>query len=394
MATKNEIFTRYLGEYLKAEKPRKTEILNTVCVVTGMHRKAATRKFRALQMRDPAHRDRRGRKEKYGPEVMAALKDVWEAGSEVCGELLEPMVGEYVDILKRDGMWAHREETTALLRAMSLGTLKRRVGRFLKAGRARKGLSATKPSALKTLIPIFTGPWEGKPPGYGQIDTVVHCGNTLLGDYAYTLNYTDAATMLVIPRAQWNKGQEATQRSMQAVKERLSFPWKGAHPDTGSEFINWFVLEWCKDEGIELSRSRPGKKNDNMYVEERNGHVVRKFVGYQRLDCPEAVDALNAVYDALTPYLMHFVAVRRTLSKEKLQSKYRRTYEKTPRTPYQKILEHPAVEEAVKVKLREEYARLNPLVLKREIEKRLQTLYDVQKRYGQSNSQVPPTVTV
>lgn len=383
MATKNEIFTRYLGEYLKAEKPRKTTILDVVCAVTGMHRKAAVRKFRALQMKDPARKERRGRKERYGPDVIAALKDVWEAGNEVCGELLHPMVSEYIDILMRDGMWAHNENATRKLRAMSLGTMKRRVGRFLKAGRGRKGLSSTKPSALKTLIPIFTGPWEGKPPGYGQIDTVVHCGATLLGDYAYTVNYTDAAVMLTIPRAQWNKGQEATQRSMQAVKERLPFRWLGAHPDTGSEFINAFVHGWCRKEGIELSRSRPGKKNDNMYVEERNGHVVRKFVGYQRLDCHEAVDALNAVYDALTPYLMHFVAVRRTLLKEKIQSKYRRTYEKSPKTPYQRILEHPAVEEAVKARLREEHATLNPLVLKREIEKRLQTLYDVQKRCGQ-----------
>lgn len=96
------------------------------------------------------------------------------------------------------------------------------------------------------------------------------------------------------------------------------------------------------------------------------------------------MDALNAVYDVLTPYLMHFVAVRRTLSKEKLQSKYRRTYEKNPRTPYQRILEHPAVEEAVKARLRETHAILNSLVLKREIEKRLRTLYDMQKRCGQS----------
>lgn len=386
MATKNEIFDRYLGEYLKAEKSRKTEILNTVCAITGMHRKAVTRKFRALQMRDPARKERRGRKEHYGPDVIAALKDVWEAGSEVCGELLHPMVGEYVDILIRDGMWAHDAAATEKLRAMSLGTMKRRVGRFLKAGRGSKGLSATKPSALKTLIPIFHGPWDGKPPGYGQIDTVVHCGSTLLGDYAYTLNYTDAATMLVIPRAQWNKGQEATQRSMQVVKERLPFQWLGAHPDTGSEFINAFVYGWCQKEKIELSRSRPGKKNDNMYVEERNGHVVRKFIGYQRLDCPEAVDALNAVYDVLTPYLMHFVAVRRTLLKEKLQSKYRRTYEKNPRTPYQRILEHPAVEGAVKTRLQEEHATLNPLMLKCKIEKRLRYLYDIQKRCGQPKS--------
>lgn len=386
MATRNEIFDRYLREYLQAAQPRKTAVLDIVCAVTGMHRKAAVRKFRALHMKDPARRDRRGRKKYYGPDVIAALKDVWEAGSGACGELLHPMAGEYVDILTRDGMWARGEKATAKLRAMSLGTMKRRAGRFLKAGRARKGLSAATPGALKKIIPIFTGPWDGKPPGYGQIDTVAHCGDTLLGDYAYTLNYTDAAVMLAMPRAQWNKGQEATQKGMAAIKERMPFRWLGAHPDTGSECINHFVVDWCRKEGIELSRSRPGKKNDNMYVEERNGHVVRKYIGYQRLDCPEAVDALHAVYDVLTPYLMHFVAVRRTVSKEKLQPKYRSTCEQHPRTPCRRILAHPAVEEAVKERLRQEHAALNPLVLKREIEKRLRTLYDVQKRCGQPKS--------
>lgn len=201
---------------------------------------------------------------------------------------------------------------------------------------------------------------------------------------AYTLNYTDAATLLVVPRAQWNKGQMATRDSMIAINQKLPFKWLGAHPDTGTEFINQFVVDWCRQENIELSRSRPGKKNDNMYVEERNGHVVRKFIGYLRLDCPEAVDALNAVYDVLTPYLLHFIPVRRTLTKEKVKSKYRRTYEKNPHTPYQRILEHAEVAEDVKETLRQEHEQLNPLVLKREIDKRLKALYDIQKSCGQS----------
>lgn len=394
MATKQEICTRYLREYLKASKQGKGAILSVIREVTGMHRKAIVRKLKALQMRDSSNQQNRGRKEVYGPDVTAALRVVWEAGNEVCAELLYPVLNEYLDILKRDGMWRYRELTTNQLRSMSLGTMKRRIGTFMKARKKRKGLCGTKPSSLKSLIPIFNGPWEGKPPGYGQIDTVVHCGTTLLGDYAYTLNYTDATTLLVIPHAQWNKGQEATKRSMEEVKKRLPFPLKGVHPDSGAEFINEFVYGWCQSVGIEMTRSRAGKKNDNMYVEERNGHVVRKFVGYWRFDCVEAVHALNQLYGVLTPYLMHFVAVRRTLTKEKVLSKYRRTYEKHPRTPYQRILEHPAIDETMKVRLRQEHEKLNPLVLKREIDKRLQTLYDVQKRYGQSNSQIPSTVTV
>ncbi len=386
MATKNEIFRKYLGEYLTATKEQKLGILTIVCLVTDMHRKAAIRKFRALQMYDPAHEERRGRKTHYTPDVTAALKDIWKAGNEVCGELLHPMIPEYVAILTRDKMWHHSGEATQKLLGMSERTVKRHVGKFFKIRRARKGISATSPSALKHIIPVFRGPWQDKPPGYGQIDTVVHCGSSLLGDMVYTLNYTDAATLLVIPRAQWNKGMQATRDSMKAIQARLPFPWLGAHPDTGSEFINRFVVEWCAQEKIELSRSRPGKKNDNMYVEERNGHVIRRFVGYVRLDCPQAVDALNALYEVLAPYLMHFVAVRRTTGKEKIQSHYRRTYEKVAKTPYQRILEHSTVTDTIKERLRKEHALLNPLTMKREVEKRLRAVYDVQKRYGMQNS--------
>ena len=163
-----------------AAKEQKLGILTIVCMVTDMHRKAAIRKFHVLQMREPAHQERRGRKTHYTPDVTAALKDVWIAGNEVCGELLHPMVNEYIDILIRDKMWAHSDEATGKLRAMSKRTIKRRVGSFFKMGRTHHGISATKPSALKHLIPVFHGPWEDKPPGWGQIDTVVHCGSSIL----------------------------------------------------------------------------------------------------------------------------------------------------------------------------------------------------------------------
>lgn len=381
MATKTKVFKEYLAEYLQADKRRKGEILTHVCFVTRLHQKAAIRKFGKLRMRDAAREERRGRSTFYTPDVTCALKDVWEAGNEVCGELLYPMVREYVDILERDGMWRHGAEATEKLLFMSEGTMKRRVGKFQKARRLRKGISTTRPSHLKQIVPIFTGPWQDKPPGYGQVDTVMH-SDSASGDAVFTLNYTDAAVLAVIPRAQWNKGQEATRESMRGVKAHMPFPWLGAHPDTGSEFINRFVLGWCGEERIEMTRSRPNRKNDNMYVEERNGHVIRKFVGYLPLTCIEAVDALNAVYDVLTPYLLHFVAVRRSTGKEKILSKYRRTYERVPKTPYRRIREHPAVSREAKEKLSREHAELNPLVLKREIEKRLQSLYAVQKRFG------------
>lgn len=327
MATKQDIFRKHLEEYLKLSRKEKGKILDHVCFVTGLRRKSAIRRFRRLQMKHVGKQERRGRPLVYTPDVTAALKTVWEAGGEVCGELLHPVTNEYIDILQRDGLWPHAPEATQKLRQMSEGTMKQRVGRFMKARKPRTGIASTKPSHLKHIIPIFTGPWKDKPPGFGQIDTVRH-SNSASDDAVHTVNYTDAATFLVVPRAQFNKGERATKDSMEAIDERLPFPWLGAHPDSGSEFINYFVKGFCDTKGIELSRSRANHKNDNMYVEERNGHVIRRYIGYIRLDCVAAVDALNAVYDVLTPYLLHFVAVRRMTGKVKVKSKYQRTYEK------------------------------------------------------------------
>ncbi|PIQ92626.1 MAG: hypothetical protein COV70_00160 [Parcubacteria group bacterium CG11_big_fil_rev_8_21_14_0_20_39_22] len=381
METKNNIFEEYLGEYLKAGKDKKTKILNHVCFVTKMHRKAAIRKFRDLQLHDPYKEEKRGRSEYYGLDVTVALKAVWEAGNEVCGELLFPVINEYIDILVRDKLWSHGDTATSKLRAMKLATVKRRVGNFLKARGKRSGVSATRPSHLKHIIPTFNGPWKELPPGNGQIDTVLH-NNTLLGDAVYTLNYTDSATCLCVPRAQWNKGQEATLESMKEIKQRLPYLWLMAHPDTGSEFINYLAKDWFEQNDIKFTRSRPGRKNDNMYVEERNGHVIRKMVGYINLTCRETVDALNDYYDVMTPYLMHFVTVRRMIGKEKDNSKYKRIYEKIPKTPYQRILEHTTITEDVKEKLRQDHLKLNPLILKKEMEKRLKKVYDIQRRFG------------
>lgn len=156
----------------------------------------------------------------------------------------------------------------------------------------------------------------------------------------------------------------------------------GAHPDTGSEFINEMVVRWCAENSIDLSRSRPSHKNDNMHVEERNGHVIKKMIGYIMLNCREAVDALNNVYELSNPYRFHFIAVRRMIEKEKLSSRYRRKYEKKAMTPYQRILDHKDVPEVVKEKLRIIHAKLNHRLLQQEIARRISKLYDVQKRFG------------
>lgn len=387
METKQAVFERYKDEYFKARKqPGKrktlTSIIDTIISVTGLSRKAVIRTFHRLQMRDPAHSEGRGRHVYYTPDTTAALKDIWEVGSEVCGELLHPMVAEYVSILNRDNMWKHSDIATGKLLAMSMGTMKNRIESFIKIRRKGRGISSTSPSQLKHIIPIFHGDWNLKPPGTGQIDTVVHCGHSLKGDMAFTLNYTDISTLWCLLKAQWNKGQLATQSSLATIKDILPWMMIEVHPDTGSEFINWLMKEWCDTNNITMTRSRPNHSNDNMHVEERNGHIVRKWIGYQRLDCVEAVDALNDVYAVLCPYLNHFVASRRVIEKYEVNGKWKKKYEPVAKTPYQRVLENEYIAEEVKVVLRHEHATLNPLTMLKEIERSKKVLYDTQRKYG------------
>lgn len=386
MATKNEIFYRFLPEYLKAPKVRKSTILHSVCETTRLHRKAAIRKFRALQMHDPwVSSPRRGRPRLYTPEVIAALKFVWNVSSNLCGELLHPVIHEYVSLLKTHPRWRFSTHATSSLLAMSEGSVKAYVSTFAKFRRKRTGLSGTKPSALKEIIPVSTGPWNDKPPGYGQVDTVVHCGSSLLGDLVYTVNYTDIATHWTIPIAQWNKGQQATCRSLAAIQQALPFPLLGLHPDTGSEFINWFVKDWCDEHQIELTRSRPNHKNDNAYVEQKNGHVVRRFIGYTRMERREFVPLLTAFYDTLTVYLNHFVPTRKCIEKVRIGSRYQRRYD-TASTPYRRVIAHPDIPHSVKEKLNKAHEILNPLILKQKLDTLHKHLFTAIKDYPNPSS--------
>lgn len=331
--------------------------------------------------------DGRGRSLYYTADVNAALKDIWGASGELCGELLHPLIKEYEKIFTRDGMWNHSEIATGKLCAMSEGTVKERVGNFSKQRKKGRGISSTSPSLLKHIIPIFHGDWSAKLPGTGQIDTIAHCGHTLKGDFAYTLNYIDIPTLWDILRAQWNKGQMATTESLKEIGERLPWDMTEVHPDTGSEFINWHLKAWCDTNDIGMTRSRPNHKNDNHTVEERNGHIVRKWIGYVRLDSKEAVTALNDVYDVLNPYLNHFVTSKRCIEKIEVNGKWKKKYEKIAKTPYQRVLEHPGISFEIKEKLKEEHVKLNPLVMKKEIERLKAVLYDVERKHGNHNSE-------
>lgn len=382
MATKQGIFAEKLSEYLKADKIEKGVILDSVCVVSGMTRKGVIKRFRRMQLSHPHNTDRRGRPVYYTRDVVSALAEVWEIGGSVCGENLHGQIGEFIDIEIAKNRWTYRDDTTAKLRAMSMTSVRRHVHAFRVRDGTCRGKSTTRPSTVMSMVPIRMDGWDTAETGVTQVDTVAHCGDSTVGDFVYTVNGTDVATLWGTRQAQWQKGQEVTVRSLTSMRSGSPFPWTEIHPDSGSEFINAHCLKYAADTDLRMTRSRPYHKNDNCYVEERNGHIVRTYIGYTRLDTVQIVEALNELYAVLTLYLNHFVASKRVVSKERIGARWKVTREKCALAPYRRVLIRTDVLDADKQKLQTSHAQLDPKLMRLEIDRLVKNVHDIQRQYG------------
>lgn len=380
MATKQEVIKEFLEKYLAGNKKVKGEILNHLEAVLGMHRKSIGRRMKVLQNRNPRYwSDGRGRPEYYTPDVIRALKEIWEISHEICAERLHTILEEYVEILRRDKMWKHNKETTEKLLAMSLGTMKNRIASFPRA-LSGGGRCLTKPSDLKEVIPIRRGPWDNPNPGNGEIDTVAHCGNTVEGLFAYTVQYTDVAICWNLLETQMGKDKYETLKSIEAMKERFPIKLLGLDPDSGSEFVNWHLKDWCDKYDIVLTRIRPGHKNDHGRIEQKNDKNVRKFSGYIRIDEEERMLILKQMYKILEIYINHFLPSMRVTEKVRIGAKYKKKHD-VAKTPYHRAMEHPLIDAKTKEKLQKFHQTLNPKILHDEILKIRQQLFQGAKYY-------------
>ena len=385
------IIDENLTKYLTSSLPEKSAIVASIVEVSGMHRKAVLRALNRERKRSNWQPPPKlGRPKMFTAETEAALSYIWEQYDYPCAERLHNEIAEAIRIFNRDGMWDYSEEVTRQLTNMSLGAMKKRTVAMAKKKGLLRGQSTTKSGELLRSVPVFFGSWAAKAAGNGQIDTVVHSGPKLMGTMVYTVNYVDVATYWQEPVAQLNKSERSTLTSMETIKARLPFPWLGVHPDSGSEFINQLALPWFEANGIDPSRSRPHKKNDNCYVEQRNLVVVRKYVGYERYDCIEAVNVMNELYEVLRLYLNFFQPTFKLVEKRKVVSvdgdrqikkSYRRVYDGV-KTPFKRVLERDDVEKIVKDKLTAQYETLNPKVLRDRIQVLTSKLERTQRELG------------
>lgn len=364
--------------YQKAKKSEKRKILDEFVESTGYHRTYASYLLSGHGRRvvvtaktavvgDVRKRVRKRREPVYGGEVVKALKQIWVILDLICGKRLKTAMPEVVPKLERWGELKVSDDVREKLLLMSAST----IDRLLASERKRmelKSRSGTKPGTLlKHQVPIRTfSEWDESKPGFLEIDLVSHGGGDERGEFSQTLSATDVCSGWTETEAVRNKAQVWVFEGLTRIRARLPFDLLGVDSDNGSEFINGQLVAYCQGEGITFTRSRPYRKNDNCYVEQKNYTVVRKTVGYGRHDTDKELELLNRLYSYLRLYTNYFLPSMKLSQKTRIGSKVVKRYEE-PKTPYQRLLESPSVDRRVKQRLRVEYNKLNPAQLKREI---------------------------
>lgn len=369
LQSRRELLSSLQGRYRKADRSLKGQILDEFVAATGYNREYAT----TLLNHPPPKRSKapppRPRKPIYAKDTQRALSELWRLGGGLCGKRLVPLIPDLLDALERFNELAYSEATKEQLGRISAATADRLLS-AARRGPKPVGLSTTRPGTLlKKQIPIRTfADWSENVAGFTEADLVAHCGETAAGEYLNTLNLTDVKTGWTECEALPNKSQASVSCAVERIRKRLPFALLGLDTDNGAEFINGTLLRYCEEEMITFSRGRPYKKNDQCFVEQKNFTVVRKAIGYSRLEGEACCQILSQYYQVLRLYVNFFQPSMKLLDKDRQGSKVYKRYDQ-PKTPYRRVLECEEVPEWLKHRLREQFQTLNPVELHAKMER-------------------------
>jgi hypothetical protein len=361
--------------YFKATKKEKSIILNEFCIVCGYNKKYA---IRILNKTEPKFRikENPGKKSVYSSiEFITVLKNIWIATDYLCSKRLKSAIALWLPFYE-SAYGLISDDIKDQLSKISPAS----IDRALKPSRINfhKGLSGTKPGTLlKNQIPIRDNNWDIDRPGFVEADTVAHCGNSLNGDFIWSLTMTDIHTGWTENRAVWNKGSLGVLKQIQDIEKSLPFELKGFDSDNGSEFLNHHLYRYFVENGknTKFTRSRPNKKNDNAHVEQKNWTQVRNLFGYDRLDDESIVGFMNDLYaNEWSLFNNYFRPSQKLIEKTKINSKYIKKYD-IPKTPFLRVMESDDISKEKKEKLKQIFNNLNPFVLKKAIDSKLKVIF-------------------
>ncbi len=355
-------------------RKEKSVVISEVVTNLKVVRKSAIRLLNRMPL---TRRTRRKHKETYGYDLIKPLKEIWTVAGKPCSKRFKPQIGDLIGRLKEFNEIRFYGNQETLLRRMSTFTIDRLLEAERDLSHKEYGLSGTKRSPLlKTLIPIRTGFNDVKSPGHIEMDCVLHCGESLTGQYAETLNLLDIHTHWNEKKIFFNKTKVKVIGALHTLREQFPFPLKSVDFDNGFEFVNWMLYGYCKKEDISFTRSRSYHKNDQAHIEGKNYQSVRKVTGYERITDPVLIDMIDDLYQNEHRLLTNYFYTTMKLKKKiKKGSKSVKVYEEA-RTPYRRVMESANISKEVKDRLTKEYLSLNPAKLQRNLLEKLMKIKD------------------
>ena len=360
--------------YKKASRKEKKKILDEFCATCEYHRKHAIRVLKNFKRFIKPKQKKRGRRPVYHDDIVLPLKRIWLAANLPCSKRLKAILPFWLPGYA-EKFGSVPLETMKALKRISPATIDRLLQPVRSAYRGR-GRSTTKPGTLlRRHIPVMVNQWNESRPGYLEADTVAHCGQSMAGMFAFTIDLVDIATGWTEQRAVWGKGERAVLDRIRDVAHSLPFALLGFDCDNGSEFLNYHLYRYLTGRNVSFTRSRAYHKNDNAHIEQKNWTHVRQWLGYERLDHPGVVELLNDLYTTEWRLFHNFFCPSvKLVSKERIGSKTIKRHD-SPKTPYQRIVESPLIEARVKKELSQKLEGLNPFVLRVAMEKKLQKIF-------------------
>ncbi len=371
-------------EYLQVIRPRytlasrtaKSQLLTEVCATTGYHRKAAIRVLSQAPSKRRRRR-RRGRPSPYGTPLVTVLERIWEAAGYPWSVRLKALVPLWLPWAKQ--RFAIPPEIERRLHTISPSTIDRHL-RHRKRRLRHRLYGRTKPGALlKHHIPVKTDHWDVVDPGFTEVDLVSHSGACADGEFLQSLNLTDIYSGWVETRAVMGKTQAGVNAAIDEIRAALPFRLRGLDSDNGAEFVNNQLFRYCEAREIQFTRGRPYKKDDNAHVEQKNWTHVRRVLGWDRYDSPDALMAINDLYRNELRLMMNFFQPSVKLQrKTRVGARLRRVYDPA-QTPLDRLRAADR-DEARLHALHQLRARLDPFVLAESIERKLRRIYRLAHR--------------
>lgn len=374
MATRKELIEAVGVRYREARPSERTKILDELVALAGYHRKHAIRLLAGPADRELAPR---ARNRLYDEAVRQALIVLWEAADRICGKRLKVLIPVLVEAMERYGHLQLDPVIRDKLLQVSAATIDRALGearRHIDGQRKRRtGVGA----AIRRSIPVRTfADWRNPPPGFFEVDMVEHCGGPKTdGNYVHSLVLTDIASGWTECVAMPVRDQMLIVEALSKVAGELPFAMRGVDTDNDSAFMTQTVFDYCKARGLEQTRSRAYKKNDQAWVEQKNGAIVRRLVGYGRLSGLVATNALAKLYTSSRLYVNFFQPSFKLKSKTRDGARVSKKYH-APATPCDRLLALDSVSEPIKAALRRQFHQLDPVLLLKDIRAAQQVLSD------------------